>query len=76
MGGCFAAGVTEVLDGTKQPFASLGRAFDATLNFATWDDDLALVRFSLDVPAAKRHDEDRINSLGRRAVLTPLWNAA
>ena len=42
--GCLAAGVTEVLDGTKQPFASLGRAFDATLNFATWDDDLALVR--------------------------------
>jgi hypothetical protein len=27
--GCLAAGVTEVLDGTKQPFASLGRAFDA-----------------------------------------------
>ena len=44
MAGCLAAGVTEVVDGTKQPFASLGRAFDATLNFATWDDDLALVR--------------------------------
>lgn len=44
MAGCLAAGAIEVLDGTKQPFASLGRAFDATLNFATWDDDLALVR--------------------------------
>ena len=43
MAGCLAAGAIEVLDGTKQPFASLGRAFDATLNFATWDDDLALV---------------------------------
>ncbi|MGP0094277.1 MAG: alcohol dehydrogenase catalytic domain-containing protein [Xanthobacteraceae bacterium] len=44
LAGCQAAGAAEVLDGTKQPFASLGRTFDATLNFATWDDDLALVR--------------------------------
>ena len=27
----------------KQPFSSLGRVFDATLNFATWDDDVALI---------------------------------
>ena len=38
------AGAAEVLDGTKQPFGSLGRTFDAMLNFASWDDDLALVR--------------------------------
>ena len=44
LAGCLQAGATEVLDGDKQPFASLGRTFDATLNFATWDDDLALVR--------------------------------
>jgi D-arabinose 1-dehydrogenase-like Zn-dependent alcohol dehydrogenase len=41
LAGCLHAGATEVLDGNKQPFASLGRTFDATLNFATWDDDLA-----------------------------------
>jgi len=44
LAGCLHAGATEVLDGNKQPFASLGRTFDATLNFATWDDDLALMR--------------------------------
>ena len=44
LAGCLQAGATEVLDGDKQPFASLGRTFDATLNFATWDDDLALLR--------------------------------
>ena len=31
-------------DGGKKSFSSLGRTFDATLNFAIWDDDLALVR--------------------------------
>ena len=41
---CLRAGATEIVDADKQPFASLGRTFDATLNFATWDDDLALVR--------------------------------
>jgi NADPH:quinone reductase-like Zn-dependent oxidoreductase len=41
---CMQAGAAEVLDGSKQPFASLDRRFDATLNFATWDDDLALIR--------------------------------
>ena len=44
LAGCLQAGATEVLDGDKQPFASLGRTFDAALNFATWDDDLALLR--------------------------------
>jgi NADPH:quinone reductase-like Zn-dependent oxidoreductase len=44
LAGCLRAGATEALDGDKQPFASLGRTFDATLNFATWDDDLALLR--------------------------------
>jgi reticulon-4-interacting protein 1, mitochondrial len=38
------AGAAEGLDGSKEPFASLDRTFDATLNFATWGDDLALVR--------------------------------
>jgi reticulon-4-interacting protein 1, mitochondrial len=44
LAGCLQAGAAEVLDGSKEPFASLDRRFDATLNFATWDDDLALVR--------------------------------
>ncbi len=41
---CLQAGAAEVLDGSKESFVSLGRSFDATLNFATWEDDLALVR--------------------------------
>jgi reticulon-4-interacting protein 1, mitochondrial len=40
---CMEAGAAEVVDCTKKPFTSLGRTFDATLNFATWDDDLALL---------------------------------
>ncbi len=40
---CREAGAAEVVDGTDKPFASLDCSFDATLNFATWDDDLALV---------------------------------
>jgi len=32
-----------VLDGTRKPFGQLDATFDATLNFATWVDDLALV---------------------------------
>ncbi len=44
LAGCLQAGATEVIDGSKTPLGSLGRTFDATLNFATWDDDLALVR--------------------------------
>ena len=41
---CLQAGAAEVVDGSKESFASLGRGFDATLNFAAWDDDLALIR--------------------------------
>ncbi len=41
---CRQAGAADVLDGTREPFSQLGTTFDATLNFATWDDDLALVR--------------------------------
>ena len=39
---CREAGALEVVDSSK-PFATLSRTFDATLNFATWDDDLALI---------------------------------
>ncbi len=41
---CRQAGATDVLDSTREPFSQLGPIFDATLNFATWDHDLALVR--------------------------------
>ena len=44
LAGCLQAGAAEVLDVGKESFSSLDRTFDATLNFATWDDDLALVR--------------------------------
>ena len=37
------AGTAEVVDGSKESFSRLGRTFDATLNFATWDDDSAIV---------------------------------
>ncbi|MDA9505287.1 hypothetical protein XI09_11465 [Bradyrhizobium sp. CCBAU 11386] len=40
---CRQAGAAEVLDGNIKPFASLSRAFDATLNFAAWEDDLSLL---------------------------------
>ncbi|PVE21691.1 zinc-binding alcohol dehydrogenase [Microvirga sp. KLBC 81] len=40
---CIGAGAADVVDCTKKPFASLGRSFDVTLNFATWDDDLLLL---------------------------------
>ena len=43
LAGCLQAGAAEVVDGSKAPFSSLGRVFDATLNFATWDDDVALI---------------------------------
>ena len=41
---CRQAGAADVLDGTREPLSQLGPTFDATLNFATWADDLALVR--------------------------------
>jgi hypothetical protein len=40
---CSAAGASDVIDCTTKPFTSLGRSFDAALNFATWDDDLPLL---------------------------------
>ena len=40
---CREAGAVEVMDRTQNPFAGLMGAFDATLNFATWDDDAALL---------------------------------
>ena len=43
MAACLQAGAAKVLDASKQPFVSLDRTFDATLNFATWEDDLDLV---------------------------------
>ena len=41
---CREAGAVEVVERTDKLFASLAGTFDATLNFATWDDDLALLR--------------------------------
>jgi NADPH:quinone reductase-like Zn-dependent oxidoreductase len=40
---CRQAGALEVVDSSSKPFAMLSRTFDATLNFAAWDDDLALI---------------------------------
>ena len=40
---CRQAGAAEAVDGSVKPFASLSRAFDATLNFAAWEDDLSLL---------------------------------
>jgi reticulon-4-interacting protein 1, mitochondrial len=40
---CRQAGAAELVDCTATPVRSLSRSFDATLNFATWDDDLALI---------------------------------
>ena len=40
---CQEAGAIEVVEGSSKPFATLSSTFDATLNFAVWDDDLALI---------------------------------
>jgi NADPH:quinone reductase-like Zn-dependent oxidoreductase len=40
---CYAAGATEAIDRDQNPFATLRGAFDATLNFATWNDELKLL---------------------------------
>lgn len=40
---CRAAGAATVLDATRTPWPSLSARFDATLNFATWDDEAALL---------------------------------
>jgi len=39
---CRNAGAAEVVDATTRPFG-LGQIFDVSLNFATWNDDLALL---------------------------------
>lgn len=40
---CYAAGATEAIDRNQNPFSTARGAFDATLNFATWDDELKLL---------------------------------
>jgi hypothetical protein len=40
---CYAAGAAEAIDRNQTPFADLNGAFDATLNFATWQDELKLL---------------------------------
>ncbi|CCV15552.1 alcohol dehydrogenase catalytic domain-containing protein [Mesorhizobium sp. STM 4661] len=40
---CLEVGAAEVVERTDDLFVSLSRSFDATLNFATWEDDLALI---------------------------------
>ena len=40
---CYAAGATEGIDRNQDPFSTSRGAFDATLNFATWDDELKLL---------------------------------
>ena len=40
---CYAAGATEAIDRNQNPFATSRGAFDATLNFATWNDELKLL---------------------------------
>jgi reticulon-4-interacting protein 1, mitochondrial len=40
---CRQAGAGEVIDRTRQPLGALERRFDATLNFASWEDDQTLV---------------------------------
>jgi len=41
---CLRAGATEVLDRHGTPLSALPAQFDATLNFASWDDEAALLR--------------------------------
>lgn len=40
---CRKAGASAVVDSTAKPFATLTGAFDATLNFASWEDDLLML---------------------------------
>ena len=40
---CLAAGAVEAVDRDRQPFMRLRGLFDATLNFAVWDDNSALM---------------------------------
>jgi reticulon-4-interacting protein 1, mitochondrial len=40
---CLEAGAEQAFDRAGNPFAALARTFDATFNFATWDDERALL---------------------------------
>ena len=40
---CRRSGAVSFIDVATRPFFGLARSFDATLNFATWDDDFALL---------------------------------
>ena len=40
---CLAAGAAEAIDRNQNPFADLKGAFDATLNFAAWEDEPKLL---------------------------------
>jgi NADPH:quinone reductase-like Zn-dependent oxidoreductase len=40
---CYAAGATEAIDRDLNPFETLRDAFDATFNFAAWQDELKLL---------------------------------
>ena len=40
---CRRCGAVSCVDTATKAFSSLARSFDATLNFATWDDDFALL---------------------------------
>jgi reticulon-4-interacting protein 1, mitochondrial len=40
---CRRSGAVSFVDAATKPFSSLARSFDATLNFATWGDDFALL---------------------------------
>jgi NADPH:quinone reductase-like Zn-dependent oxidoreductase len=57
---CLAAGAAQAVDRTRDPFANLRGAFDATLNFATWDDELKLLSCL------------RVGALGHATTVHPL----
>lgn len=40
---CRKAGAAAVVDSTAKPFTALAGAFDATLNFASWEDDFRML---------------------------------
>ena len=40
---CLEAGAAKAVERERNPFANLRGAFDATLNFATWDDEANLL---------------------------------
>ncbi len=40
---CLEGGATEAVDRARNPFVTLRRTFDATLNFAAWEDERALL---------------------------------